>query len=164
MSRIKILQIVSGIFLGIFFVAGTLGTVGYFLWSKFTIIPSRPTFAEENKVKKVAKVAASSSSPSPSPSTTASPSPSPSPSKSPEDSSKGEHQARVLRSRGISLRADPNRRSERVGSVSYNEKVIVLEKSDDGEWTKIRSVESQDEGWVRSGNISEEESSPSPNR
>jgi|GEM_PF-1003991 len=162
-------QVILGIFLGTLLVAGALGGFVYFLWTKFTISPSRPIFVEEKKPKKIAKkiknsspsVAEASPSPSvaqasPSPSVTmASPSPSPSPeaTSSSEELPKGAYKAIVHRAEGLSLRSGPSRASERVGGVSNRERVIVLEKTEDGEWSKIRSTASNIEGWVRSGNL-----------
>jgi uncharacterized protein YgiM (DUF1202 family) len=147
MIRNRLLQIALGVLLGSLFMVGTISTLGYLLWSRFTISPARPTFAEENKPRITPTPIAKSSS---------EPSPTPVPTKTAEDLPKGSYKATVIRPNGVSLRSGPSRKNDRLGGVGYNENVVVLEKSQDGEWSKIRSSASGAEGWVRSGNLSQQ--------
>ena len=146
----RILQLILGFLLGVAMVVGALGAFGYFLWTRFTIMPSKPIFAEEIKSKKPPRKVVKKPKPSPSPSL------SPSPSPTPEELPKGAYKSRVIWSEGLSLRSGPSRGNERVGGVGYNEEVIVLEE--DGEWVKIRSGQGGAEGWVKSANLSGKES------
>jgi hypothetical protein len=65
----------------------------------------------------------------------------------------GAFPARVTWSQGLSLRSEPKAESERVGGAGFNQKVIVLEESDDKVWKKIRIEGSNQEGWVKAGNL-----------
>ncbi len=146
MNRDRVLQITLGILLGSLFMLAMVGTLGYLLWSKFTVSPARPTFAQESKPKQITKV-------TPTPKSSE---PKPEPTESAEVLPKGSYRALIARPNGLSLRSAPNRRSQRLGGIGYKENVIVLEKSEDGEWSKIRSTRSRAEGWVRSGNLKEQ--------
>ncbi len=156
MGNSRILQAILGFFLGVFFVVSGLGAFGYFLWSRFAITPTKPIFAEEKKPKTTPKLIAKIS-PQVTPKT-----PSPTASKTPDPLPKGAYKARVIWSEGLSVRSGPSRENESVGGVSYNEELIVLEKSEDGNWSKVRSTKSNVEGWVKSGNLSNQETAESP--
>jgi hypothetical protein len=74
MNRNKVLQIISGVFLGIAFLTTSLGVLCYFLWVKFTITPTKPIFAEEmNKLTNSTSAPSVMSSSSPSPQASNSP-------------------------------------------------------------------------------------------
>jgi 5-hydroxyisourate hydrolase-like protein (transthyretin family) len=55
------------------------------------------------------------------------------------------------------MRSEPNTNSPSIGGVGGNKKVIVLEESDDKKWQKIRIVDTDQEGWVKAGNIQRSE-------
>jgi hypothetical protein len=63
----------------------------------------------------------------------------------------GAYEATVSFSEGLSVRDAPD--GGRVGGVDFNEKVIVLEESEDKRWVKIRAEQSNVEGWVKAGNL-----------
>ncbi|MBN3886021.1 MULTISPECIES: SH3 domain-containing protein [unclassified Nostoc] len=84
----------------------------------------------------------STSTPTASPKTTASPKPLPS----------GAYRGRVSWAEGLSLRAEPKQEAERTGGVAFNQKIIILEESEDKAWQKIRLEGSEQEGWVKAGN------------
>ncbi|MEH2461375.1 SH3 domain-containing protein [Nostoc sp.] len=86
----------------------------------------------------------SSASSTPTESPKATPSPKPLPS--------GAYRGRVSWSQGLSLRSQPNQEAERIGGVGFNQKIIVLEESEDKSWQKIRLEGSEQEGWVKAGN------------
>ena len=47
----------------------------------------------------------------------------------------------------------PSKNSNRIGGISYQEKVIVLEESSDKRWQKVRVDDGGDRiGWVSGGN------------
>lgn len=85
----------------------------------------------------------------PSPTPTASPSPSPSPSPTDEEG----FEARVTEPIGLILRSEPSQESERIGGVEFEQELIVLETSPDGEWVRVRLPGNDTEGWVRAGNV-----------
>lgn len=64
----------------------------------------------------------------------------------------GAYNARVTWSEGLSLRSEPKAEAERVGSVGFKQKVIVIEESEDKVWQKVRLEGSNQEGWVKAGN------------
>lgn len=70
------------------------------------------------------------------------PDPSPEPSPEPENTT-----ARVSYGEGLRIRDRPDREGTPLGGVGFDEEVILLEQSDDGEWQKIRSQDGT-EGWV----------------
>ncbi len=61
--------------------------------------------------------------------------------------------ARVTWSTGLTVRSGPSVNSSRVGGVDYNDKLIILGKSSDGEWQKVYVPETEQQGWVSSGNV-----------
>ncbi|MEB3190886.1 MAG: SH3 domain-containing protein [Snowella sp.] len=174
-----VLQFTLGFFLGLLIFVGGVSLVGYLVFSRLAATPPRPVFPEENKTVVKPK-------PTVKPTTTAtkdaqtqtgettkteetpkteevkaSPSPEPSATPSPEDKKEelpaGAYQAKVIWSGGLSLRANPDKTSERVGGVDYNDALVVLEKSSDGEWVKVKVPDSDQVGWVRVGNIKKTE-------
>ena len=54
---------------------------------------------------------------------------------------------------GLSLRAEPSINASRVGGVYFDDKIIILEDSADGKWQRVRVPGSNQEGWVKAGNI-----------
>ncbi|KOP23507.1 peptide-binding protein [Hapalosiphon sp. MRB220] len=77
----------------------------------------------------------------------------PKPEESPESLPPGAYKARVTWKQGLRLRKEPTPDAERVGGAAFNQKVIVLEESSDNDWQKIRLENSDQEGWVKSGNV-----------
>jgi hypothetical protein len=166
-----LLQFILGFFLGIAILVGLTSALGYLMFSRLAATPNKPVFSEENKSKpkattpdkKASEKSATKPEASPSPKvTTTSPSPevSPSPSPSPkakEDLPPGAYKAKVTWSGGLSLRSNPSKDSERVSGVDYDDELIVLETSADGVWAKVRSVEGEQEGWVKVGNLKKTE-------
>jgi uncharacterized protein YgiM (DUF1202 family) len=91
--------------------------------------------------------------------------PTPTPTQTPEKADKkepkplppGAYNARVTWSQGLSLRSEPKTEAERVGGVGFNQKVIVIEESDDKVWQKVRLEGSDTEGWVKAGNTQKDD-------
>lgn len=116
----------------------------------FTLSPTpsaSPTLAAAATPSPTSTPVASVATPSP-----ASPSPTPETTTTPETPAADGYEARVTQSIGLVIRQEPSRSAAQVGGVSYNESVIVLETSSDGEWLKVRLPNSGLEGWVKSGN------------
>lgn len=115
--------------------------------------PPKPIFANDTvTVKKQAK--ASTSNTLARSKVAAKPSANPSPSQSPSSSplASGTYAARVTWEQGLSVRSEPSLEAERIGSVDYNQTIIVLEESQDKKWERIRLEDDELEGWVKSGN------------
>jgi len=116
--------------------------------------PPKPIFANDTTaVKKQAKASTSSSVASES-KVAAKPSANPSPNESPSSPplASGTYAARVTWEQGLSIRSEPSLEAERIGSVDYNQQIIVLEESRDQKWERIRLEDDELEGWVKSGN------------
>ncbi len=111
-----------------------------------TSSPPKPIFANDSTaVKKAANIAQPKSSP---PVASKKPAPNkPSPPPSPSSS----YPARVIWNQGLSLRAEPSLEAERLGSLDYNQKIIVLQQSKDEKWQKVRLEDGETEGWVKAG-------------
>ncbi|MEH2372145.1 SH3 domain-containing protein [Nostoc sp.] len=76
----------------------------------------------------------------------------PTPTESPKALPSRAYRGRVSWAQGLSLRSQPNQEAERIGGVGFNQKIIILEESEDKSWQKIRLEGSEQEGWVKAGN------------
>ncbi|WP_341525734.1 SH3 domain-containing protein [Nostoc sp. UHCC 0302] len=155
-----LLKFTLGVFLAIAVLIGSgVATALYFI-NRTGIPPAKPIFANDSpSVKAQAPVSedkGDKSTPTPGAETKSSPSPSPTKSSktgsSPKPLPAGTYRGRVSWSEGLSLRAEPNQESERIGGVGFNQKIIILEESPDKAWQKIRLEDSEQEGWVKAGN------------
>ena len=61
--------------------------------------------------------------------------------------------AQVTWPQGLSLRAEPSINAGRIGGIAFDETIIILEDSADGKWQRVRVPWSEQEGWVKAGNI-----------
>ncbi|OCQ97421.1 peptide-binding protein [Nostoc sp. MBR 210] len=148
-----LLKLILGFILAIAVLLGTGMTVALYFINQTAIPPNKPIFANDNPSLKnqATKEAKDDSVITPEPEST--PTPSATPTKSPEKLPPGAYQGRVTWSDGLSLRAEPNQSAEKVGGVTFNQKIIVLEENPDKTWVKIRTEVSDQEGWVKIGNI-----------
>jgi uncharacterized protein YgiM (DUF1202 family) len=145
-------KLLLGLILAISLLIG--GGVALALYLRYTVIarPPKPVFANDTMIK--AKRSPDSTT-AKRPTVSAakfSPTPTPSKAPSPKPLEPGTYQARVTWSEGLLLRSEPNLDAERVGGVSYNQQVVVLEESADKIWQRIRLEDSQQEGWIKAGN------------
>ncbi len=112
--------------------------------------PPKPIFANDTSaVKKKANIPPKPKTPPVASKPTSSKSsskPSPSPLAS------GSYTARVTWNEGLSLRVEPSLESERIGSLDYNQKIVVLAQSQDQKWQRVRLEDGELEGWVKAGN------------
>ncbi len=130
-----------------------LGSVaaGFFLFSTLSATPPKPVFPEEEQPKKLASINTKSSTVAATNSKLVSTTvASASPSASPEP---GAYKARVKWQSGLSMRSEASYESSKVGGVAYNQEVVVIQDSDDKQWQKVRVVETNEEGWVKAGNL-----------
>lgn len=154
------LKVLTGFILAIAIIAGGGYFTAQYLIAKFTELPPRPTFPNDNpspsapvpqaKPSTATKSPAPASpedKPAPAPSPSGSPEPSPSPSASPT-ATINQYQARVVLNDGLNVRESPD--GERIGGVDYNQSVTVLETSPDQGWIKIKT-EAGLEGWIKAG-------------
>jgi hypothetical protein len=156
----NVLKYILGIFLAIVvLIGGGVATALYFM-NRTAIAPNKPIFANDSPEIKAQAPKTPGASPAltPTPVEAQTPQPNATPTLSPDttESKKplpaGAYNARVTWSKGLSLRAEPKQDSGRVGGVGLNQKIIVLEESEDKVWQKIRLEGSDTEGWVKAGN------------
>ena len=148
-------QFIIGFFLGVILLGGGAAAIGFVFFSRFNTPPPKPIFAEEKEEPSVENQPASSQPEKSAASTgkTETKSTSSPQAKEQEKLPAGSYKARVTWSTGLSLRSSPSREAERIGGVDYNTELIVLEKSHDGEWEKVRLANGTQEGWVKAGNV-----------
>lgn len=106
--------------------------------------PPKPIFANDSRV---VKKTASITEPKPSNLATKE-----TPKTEPSPLAPGSYPARVTWNQGLSLRAEPSLDAERIGSLDYNQKIVVLQQSKDEKWQQIRLDDSELQGWVKAGN------------
>ncbi len=145
---LNILQLLIGITLGLALMVGGSLAAGYYLFTKLSVTPEKPTFAEEKPKQPVIKSSpAATNAPKVSPSPASSP-PIPSPEAEP-----GLYKGVINWSEGLILRDAPGNSTNRIGGVGYNQQVVVLEESPDQNWQKIRIIATGKVGWVKAGNM-----------
>ena len=146
-----LLQFFIGFILGVALFVGGISLAGYLIFNRFAANPDKPLFPEEQP--KTEQVPKEDNPPKPTegekkPEEVK---PTPSPSPSPEETlPAGAYKAKVVWSGGLNVRTEPDRASDSLATLSYNDEVVVL--STQGEWSKLR-VGNGTEGWVRSGNL-----------
>jgi len=154
-----LLKYILGIFLAIAVLVGGGVAVALYFMNRTGIPPAKPVFSNDSPSVKAQ--APKATDPTPTPTSTKSPSgatPTPTPTESPQATPSptplpsGAYRGRVTWAEGLSLRAQPNQDGERIGGVGFNQKIIVLEESEDKAWQKIRLEDSGQEGWVKAGN------------
>ena len=150
-------QFIIGFFLGVLLLAGGAAAIGFVFFSRFNAPPPKPIFAEEKESEKTSANNQPAAS-QPEKSTISKEKTEPKPTASAQNTEEealpsGSYKARVTWSTGLSLRSRPSRGAERIGGVDYNTELIILEKSRDGEWEKVRLVNGTQEGWVKAGNV-----------
>lgn len=148
MSLSGIFQVLIGFVFGIALLAASGAVGAYYFWTKLSVVPTKPVFAEErvkpSSVAKKASFAIASSSKSNNP---------PTPKKlPPKELPPGAYKARVTWPEGLSLRDAPNLESNRIGGVAFNQEVFVLKLSDDRRWQQVRLADGEQEGWIKAGN------------
>jgi cytoskeletal protein RodZ len=130
-----------------------------YLITRLTAPPPKPIFPNDSPaaVNSAAPTPSASptasAAPSPTPSSDAASSPASSPSPSPSPTDEEGYEARVTEPIGLILRSEPSQESERLGGVEFEQDLIVLETSPDGEWLRVRLPNNDTEGWVRAGNV-----------
>ncbi|NES05836.1 MAG: SH3 domain-containing protein [Okeania sp. SIO2F4] len=123
-----------GFILAILLLAGASAAAVLYFAAKLTRMPEKPIFQNEKPV--VQKVSTS-----------------PQATNSKNQLEPGSYRAVVIEPIGLILRDTPSRNSNRIGGISYQEEVIVLEESSDKRWQKVRVDDGSDRiGWVSGGN------------
>ena len=156
----SIFQFILGFVLGVTLIATVGAGIAYFYFSKMSShVPTKPVYEEEKQPLASSEqdsIAEEDSSITPESTTEAAaiPEPTPEPEPIPEpELPPNAYFARVTWPQGLSLRAEPSIDAERVGGIGYNARIIILEESSDKKWQRIRIPESQQEAWVKAGNV-----------
>ena len=162
-----IFQFILGFILGVALIASVGAGAAYYYFTKMSShTPTKPVFEEETKLPPLAKedeiveqdaavTLESTTKPEAAPETTPEPETIPEPEPEPELPPNA-YFARVTWPQGLSLRAEPSLNAERVGGIDYDARIIILEDSSDRKWQRIRIPESQQEAWVKAGNVKKE--------
>lgn len=160
----NLLKFILGVFLALVVLLGTGLTVALYFVNRTAVSPPKPIFANDypsSQPKKPnttpkpqpQKSATPTPEPTPTPTQTPTQTPTPTPKPLPPNAYKGN----VIWNEGLSMRSEPDANSPSVGGVAANKKVIILEESDDRKWQKIRIPDTDQEGWVKAGNIERSE-------
>ncbi|QSJ19918.1 SH3 domain-containing protein [Nostoc sp. UHCC 0702] len=151
-----LLKFILGFFLAIAVLLGSSVAIALYFMNRTAIPPAKPIFANDSpSLQTKSPKAAEKETKRSSSEAESTASKSATPSSSPTESASlppGAYRGRVTWSQGLSLRAEPGQDAERIGGVGFNEKVTILEESQDKGWQKIRLENSQQEGWVKVGN------------
>ena len=145
-------QFILGFLIGVALLAAGVAGATYVFLSSMAYNPPKPVFSEESKPPKAETKTTKTNQPSAQPTeeSQAEPEPEPEPE---EELPSGAYRATVNWSEGLSIRAEPEQDAERIGGVEYNREVIVLKESGDRNWQQIRIPGSEQEGWVKAGNV-----------
>ncbi len=156
MSISSLFQFIIGFFLGIiFFTAGIAGGA-YFFLTNINANPEKHIFAEEKSSPEKEKTQTKTETKTDTKTTAEKTEPEKTAEKTEpkqEELPAGAYFAKVTWSNGLSLRSEPTKEAQRVGGVGYNTKLIVLSTSEDGKWQKIRVPGSEQEAWIKGGNV-----------
>ncbi|MEA5503270.1 SH3 domain-containing protein [Halotia wernerae UHCC 0503] len=140
-----LLKFILGVSLAIAVLIGSGVAVALYFMNRTAIPPAKPVFSNDSPALQTKSPKATNRKTASTPST--------SPTESPEALPPGAYRGRVTWSEGLSVRAEPNQDAERIGGATFNQKVIILEESQDKDWQKIRLEGGKQEGWVKAGNI-----------
>lgn len=142
-----------GFILAIALLMGGGVAAAMFFMYKVTVHPPKPVFANDKPTVKAQRQNSSATAKrTPLPATKPSATSTPGETSSPKPLEPGAYKARVTWSQGLSLRSEPNLDAERIGSVVYNQQIVVLEESADKTWQRVRLENSEENGWIKAGN------------
>lgn len=143
-------KLVLGIGLALFLLSlAGVATARYFM-TRLSVLPSKPVFSNETVAS---SPSGSESTPSEGDANDAAPAASPQPSEpAPIERPPNSYDAVVVQPIGLVLRSGPGREFQQLGGIDYNDPVLVIETSGDGEWLNVRIPDTGQEGWIKSGN------------
>lgn len=172
-------QFILGFLIGVFILTGAGAATAYWFFNRMSDAPPQPNFSEESssETTKATKQSQSNSQPSSSQqkassaqtaSTASNQSENTTSEESDDESEQSEsesertvqerfgeqaYQARVTWPNGLSLRDRPSANASRVGGVYYDDKLVIIEESSDGDWQKVYVPDSGEQAWVKAGNV-----------
>lgn len=155
-----IFQFILGFILGVTLLAGSAAAAVYIFIAQMSAAPPKPVFSEENQKKEeteVAKKENTKTSPTDTETKATTEETKTTQESSPETPEEelppGAYKARVNWPEGLIFRAEPSIDAERIGSILYDQELIILQESDDKVWQRVRRPGSDREGWVKAGNV-----------
>lgn len=148
MSLSGFIQFILGFIVGVFILTGAGAATAYFFFNRLSENPAMPVYEEEEESEKSSQA---KEEPEPKPE----PEPEPEPETIQDRFGEQAFEARVTWPEGLSLRDNPSNDASRIGGVYYEDRLIVIEKSSDGDWQRVYVPESDQKGWVKAGNVEE---------
>jgi ABC-type Na+ efflux pump permease subunit len=153
-------QFILGFILGITLIAGVSAGLGFLYYKQMSTLPKKPEFSQDTSSPETAVETAKTSETATDSNVTENEAEATEETEEVEETvlepeaelPPNAYTAVVTWPQGLSLRAEPNLNAGRVGGISYDAKIIILEDSADGQWQKIRVPWSDQEGWVKAGN------------
>lgn len=147
-----LLKLLLGLTLAIALLVGGGVATALYLINKVATPPAKPIFANDKKVKAQRPLSSTTDKRQQVSAVKPSTTPTPIQAISPKLLETGAYQARVTWPQGLLLRSEPNFEAERIGGLGYNQQIVVLEESLDKSWQRVRPEDSEQEGWIRTGN------------
>ena len=167
MNCVGLIKFITGIFLALalLFIGGA--AAARYLITRLTAPPPKPVFAEEQTIQESESTLSDESStqedsitgeqataigveempPQPQEVFTE-----PEVPEAPENVSSERPNARITQPIGMVLRQGPNQDTTQIGGLYYNDEIIMLGESADGQWQNVRLPGSGVEGWIKAGN------------
>lgn len=139
-------KLVLGVTLAIAILAGGGALAVFYFMNKSSTPPPKPMFANDKPAVIAKHPSKTTKGKSSKPSAQSNDN-----NAAPKPLEPGAYRAKVTWADGLSLRSEPDSSSESIGSLNYNQKIVVL-SDDNKNWQRVRSEESGKEGWVRAGN------------
>ena len=152
------IQFILGFLIGIGLIIGVSGGLVFIYYSKMSTLPKKPDFAvsptpqESTVAETETAIEPLESNTTPEEAATAAIPESESESEPEPELPADAYYAEVTWPQGLSLRAEPEINAGKIGGIAFEEKIIILEDSADGNWQRVRIPWSQQEGWVKGGN------------
>ena len=144
-------QFILGFLVGVALIAGTAAGAAYYYFKKISSnVPEKPVYTEETVAKQ--EESTEKSQDSGAKDNTEAQKKAPEPVASKPEIPEGSYYASVTWPQGLSLRAEPSNNAARIGGISYNAKILILEDSADKKWQRVQIPWSKQEGWVKGGN------------
>lgn len=146
MSFSSVLQFILGVITGLILLLASGTAAGYYFFSRMVVTPGRPVYSEERTPAEstvVTEPEPEAAEPEPAP---------PEPEPVADELEPGAYRATVTWPDGLSLRSEPNGESESIGGLAYDQEIIILRTSEDGNWEQVRLPNGDRTGWVRAGN------------
>lgn len=155
-----LLQFILGFFVGVLLLVSGTTTLAYVMFYRLNTSPPKPTFAEEKQGKAIETFNLESNTQQMAKKFEGKPQekktlqqPQVSFTMEEEDLPSGAYKASVTWPSGLSLRAKPGRKYQKIRGIDYKAELIILRTSSDGDWQNVRLPRSGQEGWVKAGNV-----------